>query len=132
MGNLLSNKNEYIYDSSLVVCNAIQLQRRLLKHKNNSKIIPILEQVPYACNYMFYPDLLCTESSLFDNYHSCRYPLHFQLGQLQFDSGSKIILTKEHYAEILELEKIPRIEIPLSKDDQIKILSWSMGHNKFV
>jgi hypothetical protein len=132
MGNYFSNKKAIINDPSLVVCDAKQLQRRILNRSNDARIIKIVEKIPYACNCKYDP---CTSiaqiPAIFETYYSCNYPLWFQVGTLRFCSDCKIVLTKKHYAEILELEK-SKIVVPLSKDDQMKMLSWTSGNNYFL
>lgn len=132
MGNHFSNVKEFTNDPSLVVCDAKKLQKRLLKHSNNAKIIKIVERTPYASNYMYDPiTRIAEQESFFENFYSCRNSLYFQIGTLRFCPGCKIVLTKQHYAEILELEKSKEV-VPLSKDDEIKILRWTCGYNFFV
>ncbi len=123
MGNLISNKKEYENDPSYVVCDAIKLQSRLIKHCHNSKIIDILEETQVASNYVYDISNNVAETNSFSNYNSSHRPLYFSIGFLRFCPGCKIVLTKQLYDDIVKMEK-SKIIVPLSKDDQIKILRW--------
>ena len=131
MGNQFSNTKEYMNDPSLIICDAKKLQNRILKHSNNALIIPILEVIPVAANYRYDTvSQIAHQDDFFENFYSCQYPLWFHMGSLRFYPGCKIVLTKEHYSKILKLNKLD--PVPLGKDDQIKILGWTSGHNFFI
>lgn len=72
----------------------------MLKMEDNSKIIDILEERPFACNYEFSPQSYVAEPNAFNNYYFCRRPLYFQLGNLRFCSKCKIVLKKAQYTRI--------------------------------
>ena len=131
MGNLLSNKSDYENHPLYIVCNASQLQKRLLKHRHNSEIINILEEVPVACNYMYDVYSCVAETNCFNNYQTCRRPLYFQLGSLRFTPGCKIVLTKRHYHNIVNLEKSKNVILFCDKDNK-KVLGWVGYHNRFL
>ena len=131
MGNLLSNKSEYENNENYHVCDATRLQSRLLKHRNNSKIIEILEHLPVACNYMFDPTNFVTETDIFAVYNHAKRPLYFHLGVLRFCPGCKIVLSKELYEKIIELENSKSL-VQFNDKDTLRVLGWVHQSNFFL
>ena len=131
MGNLLSNKREIEKNENYHVCDASRLQTRLLKHRDNSKIIDILEHLPVACNYKYDLSNHIAETDCFSDYYEPRNSLYFQLGVLRFTPGCKIVLSKELYEKIIELEK-SKIVIPFSNEDTRRVLGWVRDGNFFL
>ena len=130
MGNLLSNKKLYENNTEYIICDAERLQKRLHKHRNNSKIIDIFEKTPIACNYKYDISNNVAETDCFSNYYECQRPLYFQLGSLIFCPGCKIVLEKELYKKIIELEKSHTF-VPFSNEDYKKVIKWRCYNNFF-
>ena len=125
-----SNEKEFHTNPKLVVKNTVKLQRLLLRHRNNAAIMPILEQVPYACNFSFDPISRECETTFLNNFYGCAYPLYFHIATLRFDDDCEIALTKRHYHQIVAMTRAKTIT-SLSKDDQIRMLEWTVGYNWF-
>lgn len=130
MGNIFSNRKQYYDNPKFVVCNAAELRRRFCKHNDNARIISIMKIYPIATNYYYNPYTRIAEISVFENFHRPRFPLWFHIATLRFCLGCKIVLTKELYSKIIELDKLD--PIPLSEDDKIKIREWTADYNFFI
>jgi hypothetical protein len=130
MGNY-SNAKEIRNNPNYVVCNARQLQHFLLKHRKNASIISILKKAPVCINYCYNPVSRVAEPDTFVEYfYTGSHLLWFHIGSLRFTDNCQIVVTKKLHKEIQDLKKL-NVK-PLSKDDKIQLLQWTVGHNHFL
>lgn len=103
MGNLLSNKSYYENNSLYVTCDPAFFRALLFKYQSDPEIQVLLDEIPFACNYVYNPRTYVTEINLFDNYQGCYKSLRFHLfNGLKFCPGSKILLKKQHHKAIMK------------------------------
>lgn len=135
MGNQLSgslsSKNEYANNPLYCICNAYDLQQRLIAHRLNPLMIKFLEEIPVACNYSYDAVTRVANANWGENhYRDCTLPLYFHMGSLTFCSDCQIILTKHQYAKMIEVEK--SVDVPLDVNDYVKMLRWVGYSNYFT
>jgi|SRR6185295_5554823 hypothetical protein len=130
MGQCFSNTDTFNNDPNLIILDAGKLQTLVLRHAQNARIIPLMEQMPIAANYRYDPvSFVANDDSIFETFRECRFPLHFHMGLLRFHPGCAIVLTKKMYRKIKELDQLR--PIALTKDNRLRICSWTCNQNFF-